>query len=105
MQRSLWRGAISFGLIYVPVELYSASRDNTLPLHLLDSRDFAPVGYQRINKSTGKEVDWAHIVKGYEHRKGEYVALSDADFKHANVKASETIQIATFTDTDEIPSM
>jgi DNA end-binding protein Ku len=105
MPRSLWRGAISFGLIYVPVNLFSASRENTLPMHLLDSRDFAPVGYHRINKVTGKEVDWPHIVKGYEYKKGQYVALSDADFKHANVKASETIEIASFTDADQIPPL
>jgi DNA end-binding protein Ku len=105
MQRSVWRGALSFGLIYVPVDLMSASKDASLPLHFLDRRDFSPVGYQRINKSTGKEVDWGHIVKGYECEKGRYVALSDADFKHANLKASETIQISSFTDTDQIPPM
>lgn len=104
MQRSIWRGAISFGLIYVPVDLFGASKDASLPLHLLDSRDFAPVGYRRTNKNTGKDVDWAHIVKGYEYEKGRYVALSDADFKHANVKASETIEIANFTDAEEIPA-
>jgi DNA end-binding protein Ku len=105
MARALWKGAISFGLIYVPVELHTASKDNTLPLHMLDSRDFAPVGYQRINKKTGKEVDWAHIVKGYEYQKGEFVALADADFKHANVRASETIEIDTFCDEEQIPPM
>jgi DNA end-binding protein Ku len=105
MPRALWKGAISFGLIYVPVELLTASKENTLPLHMLDSRDFAPVGYQRVNKQTGKEVDWPHIVKGYEYKKGEFVALADADFKHANVKASETIQIDTFCDVAQIPSM
>jgi DNA end-binding protein Ku len=105
MQRSLWRGAISFGLIYVPVELYTASKDGALDLHLLDSRDFAPVGYQRVNKISGKIVDWEHIVKGYEYKKGQYVALSDADFKHANIKATETIQIETFTSAADIPPM
>lgn len=83
----------------VPVELHTASRDNTLPLHMLDGRDFAPVGYHRVNKNTGKEVDWSHIVKGYEYKKGEFVALADADFKHANVKASEAtdkVAVATF---------
>lgn len=105
MPRSLWRGALSFGLIYVPVEVFGAAKDGSLSLHLLDSRDFAPVGYQRVNKNTGKEVDWAHIVKGYEYEKGRYVALSDADFKHANVKASETIEISNFTDADAIPAM
>jgi DNA end-binding protein Ku len=105
MPRALWKGAISFGLIYVPVELHTAARENTLPLHMLDSRDFAPVGYQRVNKTTGKEVDWSHIVKGYEYKKGDFVALTDADFKHANVKASETIQIDTFCDVTQIPAM
>ena len=105
MARALWRGAISFGLIYVPVEVHTASRENTLPLHMLDSRDFSPVGYQHISKRTGKEVDWKHIVKGYEYKKGDYVVLTDADFKHANVKASETIEITTFCDATDIPSM
>jgi DNA end-binding protein Ku len=105
MQRSLWHGAISFGLIYVPVDLFTASKDNALSLHLLDSRDFAPVGYERVNKSTGKEVDWAHIVKGYEYQKGKYVALADADFKHANIKATETIDIANFAEAADIPAM
>src|SRR6202022_3227182 len=105
MAKALWRGAISFGLIYVPVEAHTASRENTLPLHMLDSRDFSPVGYQRINKRTGKEVDWEHIVKGYEYKKGDYVVLTDADFKHANVKASETIEITTFCEATDIPSL
>lgn len=103
MARALWRGAISFGLIYVPVEVHPASRENTLPLHMLDSRDFSPIGYQHINKRTGKEVDWKHIVKGYEYKKGTYAVLTDADFKHANVKASETIQVETFCEATDIP--
>jgi DNA end-binding protein Ku len=105
MPRALWKGAISFGLVYVPVELHTASKENTLPLHMLDSRDFAPIGFHRINKETGKEVEWSNIVKGYEFRKGQFVALSDADFKHANIKASETIQIDTFCEAAQIPSM
>jgi DNA end-binding protein Ku len=105
MPRSLWRGALSFGLVYMPVELRSATRENTLPLHMLDSRDFAPVGYRHVNKKTGKEVDWNHIVKGYEYRKGDFVALADADFKHANVKASETVEIDTFCDATDVPSI
>jgi len=104
MDRALWRGAISFGLIFVPVEIHTASKENGLPLHMLDSRDFEPIGFRRINKATGREVDWAHIVKGFEYKKNEYVALSDADFKHANVKASETIDIDTFCDVADIPA-
>jgi DNA end-binding protein Ku len=105
MPRALWKGAISFGLVYVPVEIHTASQENTLPLHMLDSRDFAPIGFHRINKNTGKEVEWGDIVKGYEYKKGQYVALSNADFKHANVKASETIEIDTFCEESQIPAM
>jgi DNA end-binding protein Ku len=104
-QRSLWRGAISFGLIYVPVEMHAAARDGSLHLHLLDSRDFEPVGYDRVNKKTGKSVEWADIVKGYEYENGHYVALSDADFRHANVKASQTIEVASFTDAADVSPM
>jgi DNA end-binding protein Ku len=102
-RRAFWKGAVSFGLVYIPVHMHSASRDSTLDLDLLDSRDFAPVGYQRYNKRTGKEVDWAQIVKGYEYRKGEYVALTDEDFRQANVEASETIDIVSFVDRSVIP--
>ena len=105
MPRALWKGAISFGLVYVPVELHTASQDNTLPLHMLDRRDFAPVGYHHINKETGKEVDWGNIVKGYEFKKGQFVALADADFRRANIKASETIAIDTFCEAAQIPAM
>ena len=105
MARALWRGAISFGLVYLPIEVHTASRENPLPLHMLDSRDFAPVGYQHINKRTGKQVDWKNIVKGYEYKKGDYVVLTDADFQHANVKASETIEIESFCDAAAIPPL
>jgi DNA end-binding protein Ku len=101
-RRAVWRGAISFGLVYVPIEMYSATREHGLNLHFLDNRDFSPVGYERINKTTGKSVDWEHIVKGYEYQKGQYVALSEADFKRANPKASETIDIASFTNSADI---
>ncbi len=102
MPRALWKGAISFGLVYIPVEVHPASQESTLRLHLLDKRDFSPVGYRRINKETGKEVEWQNIVKGYEYEKGKYVALSEADFREANVKASYTIDIASFTERHNI---
>ena len=102
MPRAIWRGALSFGLVYIPVELHSAARSGTVDLDLLDSRDFAPIGYQRYNKRTGKVVDWGDIVKGYQYKKGEYVALSDEDFRQANVKASQTVEIESFTDGRDI---
>ena len=102
MARAIWKGAVSFGLVYVPVEMHSAARSSAIDLTLLDSRDFAPVGYQRINKRTGKVVEWGDIVKGYEYKKGEYVALSEEDFRQANVKASQTIEITSFTSAADI---
>jgi DNA end-binding protein Ku len=102
MARAIWKGAVSFGLVYIPVEMYSAARSSTLELSLLDRRDFAPVGYQRVNKRTGKVVEWGDIVKGFEYKKGEYVALSDEDFRQANVKASQTIEITSFASSADI---
>jgi DNA end-binding protein Ku len=102
MARAFWKGAISFGLVYVPVELYSATRSATIDLDYLDKRDFAPVGYQRYNKRTGKLVEWKDIVRGYQYQKGKYAALSDEDFRQANTKASQTIGITSFTDATNI---
>jgi DNA end-binding protein Ku len=103
MPRALWKGALSFGLVYIPVQLHSASRDSRIDLDMLDKRDFAPIGFQRINKRTGKVVEWKNIVKGYQHAKGEYVALSEEDFRQANVKATHTIEISSFADRSDIP--
>ncbi len=100
--RGLWSGAISFSLIHIPVSLHTASRATQLDLNLLDKHDFAPVGYQRYNKATGKVVQWNDVVKGYEYEKGEYVVLTDEDFRRANVEASRTIDIQAFVDREAI---
>jgi DNA end-binding protein Ku len=105
MPRVIWKGAVSFSLIHIPVSLYAASRSATLDFDMLDKRDFAPIGYQRINKSTGKTVEWGDIVKGYQYEKGEYVVMSDEDFRQANVEATQTIDIQGFVGPDEIPPM
>lgn len=102
MARAFWKGAISFGLVYIPVELYSGTRSATIDLDFLDKNDFSPVGYQRYNKRTGKLVEWKDIVRGYQYKKGKYVVLSDEDFRQANVKASQTIEISSFTDAANI---
>jgi DNA end-binding protein Ku len=103
MPRGLWKGAISFGLVNVPVELFSVEkRAAELDLTMLDKRDLAPVGYKRYNKSTGEDVPWAEIVKGYEYEDGRYVVLSDEDFRRANVEASRTVEIVAFVDAQEI---
>lgn len=102
MPRVLWKGAISFGLVHIPVSLHSAEKRNTLDFTLLDRRDFAPVGYKRVNKQTGEEVPWDQIVKGYEYEEGRYVALSEEDFKRANVEATQTVDILSFVDAADI---
>lgn len=96
MPRSLWKGSISFGLVNIPVILYSAENRNNFDLTLLDRRDMKPVGFKRYNKDTGKEVTWDHIVKGYEYEKSRYVVLTDEDFRRANVEATQTIDIVNF---------
>jgi DNA end-binding protein Ku len=104
MARGLWKGAISFGLVNVPVELFSVEkRSSELDLTMLDRRDLAPVGYKRYNKASGKEVAWNDVVKGYEYREGSYVVLSDEDFRRANVEASKTVEIHGFVELDAIP--
>jgi DNA end-binding protein Ku len=98
MPRALWKGAISFGLVHIPVSLHPASRSQGLSFDMIDKRDFAPVGYKRYNKRTGEEIPREHIVKGYEYSKGEYVIISDEDFKQANVEATQTVEIVAFVD-------
>ena len=103
MARGLWKGAISFGLVNVPVELYSAhKRSAELDLTMLDKRDLAPVGYKRVNKATGKEVPWDDVVKGYEYQDDKYVVLSEEDFRRANPEASKTVDILAFVDLHDI---
>ncbi|HEY7985452.1 MAG TPA: Ku protein [Methylophilaceae bacterium] len=102
MPHSLWKGAISFGLVHIPVELYPSHNAAALDLDMLDKRDFAPIGYKRYNKVTGKDVKPEDIVKGYEYEKGEYVVLSDADIKKANVKSTQTIDIVCFVEVADI---
>ena len=102
MPRSLWKGAISFGLVNIPVVLYSAENRNSFDLTMLDRRTMKPVGFKRYNKETGKEVAWDDIVKGYEYEKERYVVLTDEDFKRANVEATQTVDIAAFVDAEEV---
>ncbi|MFO1397732.1 MAG: Ku protein [Burkholderiales bacterium] len=104
MARAIWKGAITFGLVNIPVELYPAEDRKSFKFSMLDKRDFSPVGYKRYSKESGKEVEWGDIVKGYEYEKDQYVVLSDEDFRRANVKATQTIDIRAFVDASEIPA-
>ncbi len=106
MARALWKGSISFGLVNIPVGLYSAEqRDEGLSFAQLDKRSMSPIGYRRYNKSTGEEVPWEEIVRGYEYESGRYVVLSEEDFQRANPKASRTVEIMDFVDGSEIETL
>ena len=102
MPRSMWKGAISFGLVHIPVDMYPAVDNKGLDLTMLDRRDFSPVGFKRYNKGNGKEVSWDDIVKGYEYTSGEYVVLSDEDLRRANPEATQTIDIVAFVDAEDV---
>ena len=102
MARAIWKGSIAFGLVQIPVELHVAEESNELSFRQLDKHDFSPIGYDRINKKTGKKVAWNDIVRGFEWEKDEYVVLSDEELESANVEASHTIDIVAFVDAGEV---
>lgn len=101
--RVLWKGAISFGLVHIPIALYPATSEQGLNFDWLDKRSMDPVGYKRINKKTGKEIARENIVKGLEYEAGRYVVLSPAEIEAAHPEATQTIEIETFVDAGEIP--
>ncbi|NMZ37189.1 Ku protein [Pseudomonas proteolytica] len=103
MPRAIWKGAISFGLVHIPVSLVSATSAQGVDLDWLDKRSMDPVGYKRINKTTGKEVTKDNIVKGVAYEKGRYVVLSEDEIRAAHPKATQTIEIIAFIDSDQIP--
>jgi DNA end-binding protein Ku len=103
MPRVIWKGAISFGLVNVPVALYPASQEIGIDFDWLDKRSMDPVGYKRINKRTGKEIERDDIVKGIKQADGEYVVLSEDEIKAAYPVSTQTIEIETFVPAGEIP--
>ena len=101
--RALWKGAITFGLVHIPVALHSATGDSGLDFDWLDKRTLDPVGYKRINKKTGKEISRENIVKGIQYHKGEYIVLSDQEIADAYPKATQSIEIESFVAGSDIP--
>jgi len=93
MPRAIWKGAITFGLVHVPVALYPASREDDIDFDWLDKRTMDPVGYKRVNKRTGREIDKDDIVKGVKQDDGDYVVLSDQEVREAYPKTTQTIEI------------
>jgi DNA end-binding protein Ku len=102
MPRTIWKGAISFGLVSIPVGLYPATEEKTLRFNQLHDKDHGRIKYLRVCSICGEEVSFEHIVKGYEYEKGQYVVLEDEDFEAVPVESSHAIDILQFVDLDEI---
>ena len=103
--RTLWKGAISFGLVHIPIALHAATSEQSLNFDWLDKRSMDPVGYKRINKKTGKDIDKENIVKGIEYEDGQYVILSPEEIEAAYPKSTQTIEIESFVPAADIPFM
>jgi DNA end-binding protein Ku len=103
MPRAIWKGAITFGLVMVPVAVYPASHEEDIDFDWLDKRSMDPVGYKRVNKRTGREIDKDDIVKGVKQEDGDYVVLSDDEIREAYPKTTQTIEIESFVTAQEVP--
>ena len=101
--RAIWKGSISFGLVHIPVALHSATVNTDLDFDWLDKRTMDPVGYRRINKKTGEEIEAENIIKGIACADGRYVVLTDEEIKAAYPKAAQTIAIDSFVPNAQIP--
>jgi DNA end-binding protein Ku len=102
--RSIWTGSIGFGLVNIPVKMYSATQESNIDMDMLDKKDHANIKFMRVNAKTGKEVKWENIVKGYDLN-GRYVILEEEDFEKASPEKSKEISIIQFVDEKEIDSM
>lgn len=99
---AIWKGSISFGLVNIPIALYSATKTEEIKFRLLRKSDHSPVNYKRVAEADGKEVPWDQIVKGYEYEPGKFVVLKDEDFQRVDVEATQTVDIACFVKLDEV---
>lgn len=102
--RPIWTGAIGFGLVNIPIKLYSATQSSNIDLDMLDKKDLSNIRFMRVNEKTGKEVTWENIAKGYKMN-GKYIVLSDKDFEAASAKKTKTVEISDFVKEDEISSI
>ena len=100
--RTIWKGAISFGLVSIPIAVYPATQREDLKFRLLRKSDLSPVNYKRVAEADGKEVPWEEIVKGYEYEKGRYVVLKEEDFRRVDIEATQTVEIQSFVKLEEI---
>src|SRR5438045_7283 len=102
MARAIWSGTISFGLVSVPVKMYTATQSKELRFHFLDKRDLQPIGYDKVRKDTGKHVDADDIVRGFEVEKGRFVPLEEEDLDRLDVELTHSIEICDFVALEEI---
>lgn len=102
--RAIWNGALSFGLINIPVRIYSAAEERALKFRMLDKKGHCPISYTKVCRSDGKVVPYENIVKGYEYQKGDYVILDPEDFEKASPKKTKTVEIENFVEEDEVES-
>lgn len=100
--RPIWKGAISFGLVNIPITLYPATRREELRFHFLRKSDHSPINNKRVAEADGKEVAWDDIVRGYQYEKGKFIVLNDDDFSRVDVEATQTVDIQEFVGVDEI---
>lgn len=100
--RAIWKGAISFGLVTIPISLYPAVRREELKFRQLRRSDLSPVNYKRVAAADGKEVPWDEIVKGYEYEKEKFIVLKDEDFARVDVEATQTVDIINFVEISEV---
>jgi DNA end-binding protein Ku len=105
MAHAIWSGAINFGLVTIPVKLFTAVKTDELSFNMLHKKDEGRIKYERICSVDGKPVPWDEIVKGYEYEKGEYVLLTDEDFKKVNPEATQSVDILEFVELDKINPM
>lgn len=103
--RPLWKGSLSFGMVYIPIRLYSASADKEISFNLLHKKDLSPIRYARICKEDGQEIPYEEIVKGYEYEPGDYVVLTEEDFEKVNPEKTKRIEISDFVFESEIDPM
>jgi len=103
--RAIWKGAISFGLVNIPITLYPATRREEVRFHFLRKSDFSPINNKRVAEVDGKEVAWDDIVKGYQYEKGKFVVLQDDDFSRVDIEATQTVDIQEFVELNDINPM
>src|SRR5687768_12256660 len=100
--RAVWKGSISFGLVYIPVAVYPATREEKVAFKQLRKSDLSPIRYEKVAEADDKEVPAAEIVKGYEYEKGKWVVLEDADFEQVQIESTHAIEITDFIETHEV---